>query len=205
MDIDPIELKDQAEEAHASKSALNAMVAVTIAIIATFMGLCKVKDDNIVQAMQQAQAKSVDQWNYYQARNTQAKSAANTSDLMKLASLADQGAAKEFAKQKADFYAAETKRLTEEKEKVKTEAEAQEKLYDSLNYRDDQFDLADALMAISISMLAVTSLTQKRFLFWIAMVPTVLGIFMGLAGLLAWKVHPDVITNLLSVIHSMIR
>ncbi len=30
--------------------------AITVAILATFMGICKVNDDNIVQAMRQAQA-----------------------------------------------------------------------------------------------------------------------------------------------------
>ena len=44
-------------------------VAITVALLATFMGICKVKDDNIVQAMQQAQADKIDHWSFYQARN----------------------------------------------------------------------------------------------------------------------------------------
>jgi hypothetical protein len=32
----------------------------------------------------------------------------------------------------------------------------------------------------------------------VAMVPTVFGVFMGLAGLLGWHVHPDAIAKLLS-------
>ena len=40
-----------------------------MAVLATFMGICKVKDDNIVQAMQQAQADKLDHWAFYQARN----------------------------------------------------------------------------------------------------------------------------------------
>ena len=31
-------------------------------LLATFMGICKVKDDNIVQAMQQAQADKIDNY-----------------------------------------------------------------------------------------------------------------------------------------------
>ena len=42
---------------------------MTVALLATFMGICKVKDDNIVQAMQQAQAGKLDHWSFYQARN----------------------------------------------------------------------------------------------------------------------------------------
>jgi hypothetical protein len=59
MDVDPLEHvedKDEKDDGGKSKSNLNRWVAVTVAILATFMGICKVKDDNIVQAMQQAQA-----------------------------------------------------------------------------------------------------------------------------------------------------
>jgi hypothetical protein len=48
---------------------LNSFVAITVALLATFLGICKVKDDNLVQAMQQAQADKLDHWNFYQARN----------------------------------------------------------------------------------------------------------------------------------------
>ena len=62
------EVVDMAEEASHSQS-LNRRVAVTVALLATFMGVCKIKDDNIVQGMQQAQADKIDHWSYYQARN----------------------------------------------------------------------------------------------------------------------------------------
>lgn len=68
----------------------------------------------------------------------------------------------------------------------------------ALNYRDDQFDLSDALVAIAISLLAVTALAHKRWLFRLALVPTFFGVLMGLAGLLGWKLHSDVLARLLS-------
>ena len=61
--------KAAAEQTEGSRKRLNAAVAITVAILATFMGICKVKDDNIVQAMQQAQADKLDHWAFYQARN----------------------------------------------------------------------------------------------------------------------------------------
>ncbi|HJV75148.1 MAG TPA: DUF4337 family protein [Noviherbaspirillum sp.] len=48
---------------------MNTLVAITVSLLATFMGVCKVKDDNIVQSMQQAQANKIDHWAFYQARN----------------------------------------------------------------------------------------------------------------------------------------
>src|SRR6266436_268305 len=59
----------QAKEANKARSKLNTMVAITVALLATFMGICKVKDDNIVQAMQQSQADKIDNYTWYQARN----------------------------------------------------------------------------------------------------------------------------------------
>jgi len=84
------------------------------------------------------------------------------------------------------------------KDSVRAQAESDAKTYDSLNYRDDQFDLSDTLIALAISLLALTSLTHKRWLFGFAMIPTAFGVLMGLAGLLGWHIHPDAITAMLS-------
>src|SRR5438874_13831213 len=78
MDPDPMEFVDEdgekkesvaVAEAHKSRARLNTLVAISVALLATFMGICKVKDDNIVQAMQQAQADKIDNYSWYQARN----------------------------------------------------------------------------------------------------------------------------------------
>ena len=71
-----------------------------------------------------------------------------------------------------------------------------QKTYDNLNYRDDQFDLSDALIALAISLLAMTALTHKRWLYWVALVPTSFGVLMGLAGLLGWHLHSDALARL---------
>jgi hypothetical protein len=61
----------------------------------------------------------------------------------------------------------------QEKAKVKQKAIAEDdqKIYDELNFHDDQFDLSDAALSISISLLAITALSQKRWLFMAAMIP----------------------------------
>src|SRR5437868_2328609 len=76
MDVDPLEFVEGAEvkaaaqaEAERAKSRLNTLVAITVALLATFMALCSVKDNNIGQAMQQAQADKIDNYAWYQARN----------------------------------------------------------------------------------------------------------------------------------------
>ncbi|MFM2303813.1 MAG: hypothetical protein RLZZ135_1223, partial [Cyanobacteriota bacterium] len=87
MDIDPLEVVEKNEEnskQQQAKNKLNAMVAVTVACLATFMGICHVKGDNIVQGMQQAQADKIDHWAFYQARNIREEIARSTIAQLKL-------------------------------------------------------------------------------------------------------------------------
>ena len=205
MDPDPMgyveddgQESDQAKEASKARSKLNTMVAITVALLATFMGICKVKDDNIVQAMQQAQADKIDNYTWYQARNVREDIAKSTvAQLTAQAATASPEARKVYDEQIAKFQALE-KNEADKKQKQLDDAAAADKNYNDLNFHDDQFDLSDAMLALAISLLAVTALTQKRWLYYLALVPTVFGVLMGLAGLLGWNIHPDALTKLLS-------
>ncbi|MBI3368535.1 MAG: DUF4337 family protein, partial [Burkholderiales bacterium] len=81
---------------------------------------------------------------------------------------------------------------------LQAQAVQDQKTYDALNFRDDQFDLSDALIAIAIAMLAVTALTQLWPLYWVSLVPTAFGILMGVAGLGGLPIHPEALIKLLS-------
>jgi hypothetical protein len=199
MDIDALELSEKSKPvAESANDRLNAMVAVTVAILATFMGICKVKDDNVVQAMQQAQADKIDQWAFYQARNLREEVAQATVDTLTLNTNAPSNPATPAVAETIARYADLARREATKKAEAQSKAEQAQKTYDSLNNHDDQFDLSDALLDIAISLLAVTALTRRRWLYWIALVPTVFGILMGLSGLLGWSLHPDALTNLLN-------
>lgn len=191
MEIDPLDSAGDDAPTNPRHARLNTLVAVTVALLATFMGICKVKDDNIVQAMQQAQADKLDHWNFYQARNIREEVA--RAELTQLTLM--RGAASDSA---AARYRALVQEQSAKKDSLRVQAQQDQRTYDALNYRDDQFDLSDTLIALAISLLALTALTHKRWLYWVAIVPTALGVLMGLAGLLGWHVHPDSITALLS-------
>ena len=89
-------------------------------------------------------------------------------------------------------------RYEAEEEELKQKARSHEKEYGALNYRDDQFDLSDAVLSVSLAMLAVTALTGKRWLFYFSWGFAALGFVMGLAGLLGLRLHPGWLTGLLS-------
>ena len=198
MEIDPVEAADASESANREHARLNTWVAITVALLATFMGICKVKDDNIVQAMQQAQASRIDDWSFYQARNIRQEVAQATLTQLTISRASAPVAQRPSLDSAVGRYQALVKDQATKKDSLRVAAENDQKTYDSLNYRDDQFDLSDTLIALAISLLALTSLTHKRWLYWIAMIPTALGVLMGMAGLFGWPIHPDAIARLLS-------
>jgi hypothetical protein len=203
MDVDPIESATSADEDSGASSdrarvRLNSRVAVTVALLATFLGVCKVKDDNVVQAMQQAQADKLDHWNFYQARNIRQEVAAAAVTQLKLAAAGAPPAQQESYRGAIASYEALVADQAKKKEELRLQAEQDQKNYDALNYRDDQFDLSDALMVLAISLLALTALTHKHWLYWLAFTATIGGVVFGFAGLLGWHLHPDAFSRLLS-------
>jgi hypothetical protein len=181
-----------------SSSRLNAAVAISVALLSTVMGICKIKDDNIVQAMQQAQADKLDHWSFYQARNLREEVAQAALVQLRLQA----GGGTGDTRRNWDAAIAQYEKLAadqaQKKEELRQSALADQRTYDALNYRDDQFDLSDAAIAIAISLLAVASLTQMWWLYAAAMLPAAFGTLMGLAGLAGWKFHPELLAQLLS-------
>ena len=201
MAIDPLETVTSAEPDDAAFTQfrkLNQCVAITVALLATFMGICKVKDDNIVQAMQQAQANKLDHWNFYQARNIREEVAKGTLMQLRLAAPSQPASEQQKYQHAITQYEQLAADQAKKKDELKAQAEQDQKDYDAANFRDDQFDLADALLAIAISLLAVTALTHFWWLYFVALAPTGFGVLMGLSGLAGWAIHPTALIRLLS-------
>ena len=182
-----IELKSEG-----AARTLNNAVAVTVVIISVFMAVSKVKDDNIVQAMQAAKAESVDRWNQYQADRLKFLIAEQGIRLSKDFAATGADAKAQIAQFQSDMdhYQANSKA---DVEKAKT-AEAS---YDALNVHDDQFDMSDAGLAIALSLAAVAALTSLWWLLGVSWLFATCGLVMGLAGFLGWNLHPDWIASLL--------
>jgi hypothetical protein len=200
MEIDPLDAVESAQTEVGQRRVawLNPAVAITVALLATFMGICKVKDDNIVQAMQQAQADKLDHWQFYQARNVREEVAKSTLAQLRLQALSAAPAQRAAYAEQIAVYAQLAKDQSAKKEELKSQAEKDQASYDALNFRDDQFDLSDAAIAIAISLLAVASLTQLPWLYLVALLPSGFGAVMGMAGLAGWALHPDALIKLLS-------
>jgi DNA repair ATPase RecN len=185
----------------ARESRLNSVIAALVAISATLMALNNVKDGNIVQAMQQAQASGVDAWAYYQAKGTKANLAASSREQVELMRDTTPGVTPELTalfQKRIDEYAAAEKKYDAEKEDIRRQAEGFQKKYDDLNVHDDQFDMAEALMSVAIALFGVTALTRKKWLLGLGILFSGTGVILGFAGFFGWNLHPDWLANLLS-------
>jgi hypothetical protein len=190
-------LKEELAAAKA-KNRLNNWVAVSVALISAFMAVTKVKDDNLVQAMLQTKSDAVDTWNEYQSKRIkQHLSELGLKQNEALQTMATNNGKAVLAEQKGDYETSIT-RYQGEEELLKKKAKGFEAQYDALNFRDDQFDLSDAALSVSLALLAVTALTGKRLLFAFSWLFAGFGILMGVAGLYGFSFHPDWLTKLLS-------
>jgi tRNA splicing ligase len=175
---------------HAGESKINSRVALIVAITATFMAICNVKDGNIVQAMSQAQAHNIDAWSYFNTKSTKQLIAENTLELLKLQATPG---SEEIIKK----YEERIARYDKEKAEIKAQAEAYQKEYDDINLFDDQFDMTEALLTISIAMLGITSLTQNKKLLYFSSIVSLIGVVLGLAAFLKISLHSDLVSKIL--------
>jgi len=196
-DNDKQQTANRADESDA-KERTNNLVAVTVAVLAAFMAITKVTDDNVCQAMERTKAEEVNRWSYYQSKSIKQ----NLAELgrAQLSSLATTTTGETRAKLEALVadYTREINRYDDEKAKIKAEAEGLAKQYIALNFRDDQFDLSDATLSIALGILAVAALTGKRWLLSTSWAIGGVGAVMGVAGLARLGVSVGWLVKLLS-------
>jgi hypothetical protein len=170
---------DKTEKPHDRR--LSDVVAVTVVVLTVFLAVGKVKDDNIVQAMQKAQAASVDAWAEYQS--TRIKLHSDENGLTTLRLLESNGSVdKALAAKQAAEYEADIKKYEARSKETRAKAEALEKEYDRLNMRDDQFDVSEAFISIAVALAAVASLVDAWWLLYLAWGSGGIGILFGIAG-----------------------
>src|SRR5262245_12968304 len=97
-----------ADDLEGDDKRLNRLVAATVVILTVFMAISKVKDDNIVQAMQKAKSESVDAWAEYQS--TRVKLHVDENGLAALRLLESVGVEKALAAKQAAEYEADIKK-----------------------------------------------------------------------------------------------
>ena len=162
-----------------SNRRLNRLVAMTVVVLSIAMALTKIKDDNIVQAMQADKAASVDTWSEYQATRVKLHITQGLSAL-------HPAAADTIAKYQSESQA------------LKAKADAFEADYDRQGYRDDQFDLSDGFSSVALAVAAIAALVESYGLLAFCWVAGAIGILMSVAGFVGLPIHPDMLVGFLT-------
>ena len=174
---------------------LNKLVAVTVVILSVFMAISKVKDDNIIQAMQKAKSDSVDAWAEYQSARI--KLHVDENGLAALRLLETVGIDKAIAAKQAAEYESDIKKYQARSAETMAKAKGLEAEYDRLNFRDDQFDLSDAFLSIGVALAAVAALAETFWLLSVAWGAGAVGLLFGVAGFAGMNLRPEWLALLL--------
>lgn len=166
------ELSEHAE--HGAHEPAMRPVAFTMSVLAVLVAVTTVLGHRTHTEAVLYQNKATDQWNLYQAKKIRSNNTLLASDMLSVMTVTDNTAAQKLAKKFADHQTKWTTDLSQEQEK----AEALEARVERAEARADRFDLAEALLEISLVVTSVTLLTRRRA-YWF------LGLVFALAGVLS--------------------
>lgn len=163
----------------------NNRIALTVAALASATALFAIKAGNVAESMAQAQAERNNGWAWYQAVRVREDMAtyelAHLQRLQRTTPVANpehQRLAADIAPQTEEIA-----RIRARLEETSARAKQAETEYATLNALGDQFDLAEALLAVAITLLAVAALAQAHWLYWFALVPGAGGLVLGAAAM----------------------
>ncbi len=170
---------DAQELAAPPEDHFNNRVALTVALLASFAALMAIQSGNVGDAREQAQAERNNSWAWYQAVRVREDMA--TYELAHLQRLQSTAAPAEAALLAGEITTQEkaVAAVRARKDEVEARAKAAEATFAQLNDLDDRFDLADALVAIGVTILAVAALAKVRWLYWFALLPGLGGVIWG--------------------------
>jgi hypothetical protein len=171
------------DESEIHDKRLNRAVATTVVILSVTMALINIKDGNIVQNMQAAQATQVDSWNEYQATRLK----------LHMEEIAEAQGGPTAARA-----AAAIAKYTRESAALKAQALTARDDYDHNNYRDDQFDLSDGLASIALATTAISALVELWWLLYVGWFTGGLSILFMVAGFAQLPIHPNTLIGFLT-------
>jgi len=164
------ELKEHAE--HAKEDPTLAPVSVTMAILAVLVAVASLLGHRAHTEEVVSQAKSSDQWAYYQAKNIRRHSDEFFTDLTSVSPSTDAAALAKLREK----YSQEAERYKDEQKEIEQKARELEQDVVKEQKRADRFDLAEVFLEVGLVITSITLLSGRR-IFWH------LGIFMAIAGL----------------------
>ncbi|HWY19798.1 MAG TPA: DUF4337 domain-containing protein [Candidatus Acidoferrum sp.] len=164
------ELQESAEHAHHNPSL--APVSLTMAVLAVLVAVASLLGHRAHTEEVVLQAKSSDQWSYYQAKNIR-----QHEDELFVAANGAGGAAGVREK-----YAQEAERYKKEKDEIQEKARDLEHEVDVERRRANRYDLAEVFLEIGLVITSITLLSGKRIFWYLGIVMSVVGVVVTAMG-----------------------
>ena len=172
------ELQEHAE--HAQHNPNLAPVSLTMAVLAVCVAVVTLLGHRAHTEEVVLQAKSSDQWAYYQAKNIREHEDELFADFSTVAASKDAGAMDKFR----DKAAQEGERYKHDKEEIQEEARKLEQEVAKERNRADLFDLAEVFLEIGLVVTSITLLSGRRIFWHLGIVLGAVGVVVGAMGLI---------------------
>jgi hypothetical protein len=164
------ELKERAE--HAMENPALAPVSVTMAILAVLVAVVTLLGHRAHTEEVVLQAKSSDQWAYYQAKNIRRHEDEIFADLTSVQPSTDAAALGKLREK----YSGEAARYKDEQKEIEDKARELEAEVATERNRADRYDLGEVFLEVGLVITSITLLSGRRE-FWLA------GVLMALVGI----------------------
>ena len=164
------ELKEHAE--HAKEDPTLAPVSLTMAVLAVLVAVVTLLGHRAHTEEVVLQAKSSDQWAYYQAKNIRRHTDELFTDLTSVTPTTDATA---LAKLR-DKYSQEASRYKDDQKEIEDKAREMEAEVGTERNRADRFDLAEVFLEIGLVITSITLLSGRRIFWWLGLLLGVVGI-----------------------------
>jgi hypothetical protein len=172
------ELQEHAE--HAKHDPTLAPISVTMAVLAVLVAVVTLLGHRAHTEEVVLQAKSSDQWAYYQAKNIRRHEDEIYLDLTAVQQAAD---AATLAKVR-EKYSTEVARYKDEQKGIEDTAHEMEEEVAHERNRADRFDLSEVFLEVGLVITSITLLSGRRIFWWLGIGLGVVGIVIACTGFL---------------------
>jgi hypothetical protein len=172
------ELKEHAE--HAKHEPAMAPVSVSMAVLAVLVAVASLLGHRAHTEEVVLQARSSDQWAFYQAKNIRRHNDEIFADLSSVITTPDPAT---LAKLK-DKYSQEAARYQKEQKEIEDEAKKFEAEVETSRRRADRFDLAEVFLEIGLVITSITLLSGRKLYWGMGLAFGAAGIIVAATGLL---------------------
>jgi hypothetical protein len=164
------ELRENAEKAREDRSL--AAVSLTMAVLAVLVAVVSLLGHRAHTEEVVLQAKSSDQWSYYQAKNIRQ----HEDELFVAGNNAG------VVAEAREKYAQEAERYKKEKDEIQEKARELEREVAMERKRADRYDLAEVFLEIGLVITSITLLSGRRIFWHLGIVLSVVGLIVAGMG-----------------------